>query len=162
MKLFLVHLASLAVMLHMAFGCHWHHGLGAAGACAHQSRPSACCLVQETEHDSECDEDHADQDHEHHHGDHEDVDAPLTLAFDSDGAGHGHHHSCCQDDGCNLIKVVQYEFTSLDFVARYLGGAEDSSILGADAARSLCDPFPDCRCFAPNVRAHLLLGVQLI
>lgn len=162
MKLFLVHLASLAVMFHMTFGCHWHHGLGAADACNHQSSLSTSCHVGETGHETESDEDHAV--HEHHDGEHEDADTPLTLAFCNDGADHDHDHQhfCCQDDGCSVIKVVKYKFSSLELIARYLGGANDLAILKSATASFPIDPFPDYRLYAPNVRAHLLLGVQLI
>ena len=131
MKLILVHLASLAVMFHMAFGCHWHHGLGAADACNHQSSLSACSRVSDIEHGLGSDDDHGGHDHEHHHDDHDDADTPLTLALDNDGADHDHdqHHSCCQDDGCSLIKVVKFKYTPLNFVTRYLDGAEDLAIL---------------------------------
>ena len=160
MKLILVHLASLAVMFHMAFGCHWHHGLGAADACNHQSSLSACSHVSDIEHGLGSDDDHGDHDHEHHHDNH---DTPLTLALDIDGADHDHdHHSCCRDDGCSLIKVVKFKYTPLNFVTRYLSGAEDLAILKSASASFPVDPSPDCRLYAPSVRAHLLLGVQLI
>ena len=133
-------------MFHMALGCHWHHGLGTAGSCNHQSNVSACC-----------------HEHDHQGCEHEDADTPLTLAYDNDGADQNHdHHACCQDDSCSLFRVVKYKFPSLDFLTRYLNGAEDFAILKSASAGLPLDLFPDHGLSAPSVRAHLLFGVQLI
>lgn len=167
MKSFLVHLASIAVMAHMTFGCSWHHGLGAASACAHTNSLSSCCVTSES--DTHDESEHDDQDHDgHEHGDHQSGDhghdeLPLSdSTFDHEDQNSDHNHSCCSDDGCHVIKVVKYKFTSFNFVTQYLGGAEDSTILQAASTGVAIDPFPDCTASAPKVRAHLLLGVQLI
>ncbi|QEG22078.1 hypothetical protein [Mariniblastus fucicola] len=159
MKSFLVHLASIAVMAHMIFGCSWHHGLSAASGCDHTGLVSSCCFTSESD---------SHDDHEHEHGDHVAGDQsqgewPLPEStFDHNGQDSEHNHFCCSDDGCNVIKVVKYQFTSFDFLTQYLGGAEDSAILKAASSAFAIDPFPDFCSFAPQMRAHLLLGVQLI
>ena len=167
MKSFLVHLASIAVMAHMTFGCSWHHGLGAASACTHTNSLSSCCVTSES--DSHDESEHDDHDHDgHEHGDHDSGDQghnelPVSdSTFDHEDQNSDHNHFCCSDDGCNVIKVVKYQFTSFDFVTLYLGGAEDSAILNAASTGFAIDPFPDGMTSAPKVRAHLLLGVQLI
>lgn len=168
MKSFLVHLASIAVMAHMTFGCSWHHGMGAASACNHPSSLSSCCITGDA--DSHDESEHEDHDHDgHEHGDHDSGEQghdelPLSdSTFDHKDQGSNQNHFCCSDDGCNVIKVVNYKFTSLDFVTQYLGGVADSAIHKASAASGFAiDPFPECMASAPKVRAHLLLGVQLI
>ena len=165
MKSFLVHLASIAVMAHMTFGCSWHHGLGAASACTHSNSWSSCCVTSES--DSHDESEHDDHDgHEHgHHGSGEQGHDELPLSdstFDHKDQNSSQNHFCCSDDSCNVIKIVKYKFNSLDFVTQYLGGAEDSAILQAASTGFATDPFPDCTASAPKVRAHLLLGVQLI
>ena len=167
MNSFLVHLASIAVMAHMTFGCSWHHGLGTASACNHTNSLSSCCVTSES--DSHDESGHDDHDHDgHEHGDHKSGDEghnelPVSdSTFDHEDQGSNQHHFCCSDDGCNVIKVVKYKFNSLDFVTQYLGGVADSAILQAASTGFAVDPFPDCLASAPKVRAHLLLAVQLI
>lgn len=158
MKSILVHIASLAVMVHMTFGCNMHHGLGSANACFNQNAMSTCC--------SSVDVEHADDGHDHdshEHGDHDNEFPESDSTFDSEKSSHGNNHLCCPDDGCVVTKVVKFVFISLDFSTAYLGGAEDAAI-----ASTLSFPgtsisrFPDCNCLAPKMRSHLLLNVQLI
>jgi hypothetical protein len=158
MKSFLVHLASLAVMFHMTFGCNWHHGLGSAHACTNQTALSCCPsdtsqLVENDDHDHDYDG--------HEHGDH-DSDLPLTSNFDGDNSDRDRSHFCCQDDGCNVAKVVKFVYAPMDFSTAYLGGAENSAIAQPLVPGFTVDPFPDCKCLALKMRTHLLLGVQLI
>ena len=166
MKSFLLHLASIAVMAHMTFGCSWHHGLGAASACNHANSMSSCCITNDADsHDESEHHDHDGHEHgDHDSGEHGQNELPLSEStFDYEDQGSGQNHFCCSDDGCNVIKVVKYKFNSLDFVTQYLGGIADSAILKATAASGFSiGPFPDCTTSAPKVRAHLLLGVQLI
>jgi hypothetical protein len=142
--------------------------MGAASACNHASALSSCCITGDA--DSHDESEHEDHDHDgHEHGDHDSGEQghdelPFSdSTFDHEDRGSSQNHFCCSDDGCNVIKVVKYKFNSLDFVTQYLGGVTDSAIFKASAASSFAiDPFPDCTASAPKVRAHLLLGVQLI
>lgn len=158
MKSFLVHLASLAVMVHMTFGCNWHHGLGSTHACTNQSALSCCSSDANNSADRE---DHEDG---HEHGDHDhDSELPRTTTFDGDESSDSHSHFCCQDDGCNVTKVVKFVFKPLDFSTPYLGGAEDLAVAQLAAyPGSVIDPLPDCKCFAQKVRSHLQFSIQLI
>ncbi len=158
MKSFLVHIASLAVMVHMTFGCSWHHGLGSANACANQDTLSTCCSSVEGE--------HADSGHDHDGHEHGVCDAEfpeLESALGAEEPTHGHNHLCCQDDGCKLIKLVKFVYGPLDFSTTYLGGAENAAVATTMSyPGSSVNPFPDCNCLAPKMRSHLLLGKQLI
>jgi len=165
MKSFLVHLASIAVMVHMTFGCSWHHGLAAASECSHTDSLSSCCVTVEPDsHDESGHDDHDGHERADHDCDdksHEKSSLPDST-FDHGDQDSDHNHFCCSDDGCNVIKVVKFKFTLFDSLTQYLGGAEASAILQAASTGFAIDPFPDCVFFAPNVRAHLILGVQLI
>ena len=157
MVITIIHIASLAVMVHMTFGCNWHHGFGSAHACENQNSLSYCCASNENDSASELVDVH-DCDG---HGDHDhDSDLPLRSTFDADDSEHNHSHLCCQDDGCHVIKAVKYVFTPLDFSISYLGGVEKAAI--AKASVFTVDRFPDCRFAALKIRSHLLFAVQLI
>ena len=97
------------------------------------------------------------------------LDAELEIlpesdsTFDSEKSSHGNNHLCCQDDCCNVIKLVKFLYVPLDFSTAYLGGAEDAAIANTSSfPGTSVNPFPDCNCLAPKMRSHLLLGVQLI
>jgi hypothetical protein len=158
MKSFLVHIASLAVMVHMMFGCNMHHGLGSANACVNQNAISTCCSSVEGEpaddgHDHDC----------HEHGDHDTEFPESDSTFDADKSSHGHSHLCCQDDGCNVIKLAKFVYVPLDFSRVYLGGAENAAIAETSSYPGYSvNPFPECNCLAPKMRSHLLFAVQLI
>ena len=113
MKSFLVHLASIAVMVHMTFGCSWHHGLAAASACSHTDSLSSCCVTVEP--DSHDESGHDDHDYDaHEHADHDcddeshDESSLSDSTFDRGDQDSDNNHFCCSDDGCNVIKVVKY------------------------------------------------------
>ena len=141
MKSFLVHLASIAVMVHMTFGCSWHHGLAAASACSHTDSLSSCCVTVEP--DSHDESGHDDHDYDaHEHADHDcddeshDESSLSDSTFDRGDQDSDNNHFCCSDDGCNVIKVVKFKLTLFDSVTQYLGGAEASAILQSFSNRS--------------------------
>ena len=146
-------------MVHMTFGCNMHHGLGSANACVNQNAMSTCCSSVNVEHTA--DGGHAHDCHEH--GDHDSELPELDSTFDSEKSSHGNNHQSCQDDGCNAVKLVKFVFVPLDLSTAYLGGAEDAAIAcTASYPGTSANLFPDCNCLSPNVRSHLLLGIQLI
>ena len=101
--------------------------------------------------------------HENGHGEdgHHDESPASTLIIGVDvDSDHRHDHSACNDDRCQIIRVVTPVFNSAVFLVEYLGGIESISV--PDAATysgSTYDPFPDCPLAATGVRSHLLLGV---
>jgi hypothetical protein len=156
MNSLLVKLASTAVMIHMTLGCHWHHGLGVQ-ACEDQC-PVSVCNHHEVEF-GECDNG------AHEHGD-RDYDHPIGNQATNNNMcnnNSGHCHFGCQDDGCNATKLVKFEFWPAEFSLQYFCGAENAALVASQAcAGNDIDPFPDCSHTETSVRAHLLLGVQLL
>ncbi len=151
MQSFLVHLASVAVMIHLTFGCSLHHGIG-NHACISQCAKSGC-----DRHDdlrlSQCN----DAYHEH------DERQPLTdsepvVADDCDNHSHGHQQ--CHDDGCQITQFVKFDFSSIDFSFQYLCVAENAAIVGSQTGRAFADSrFTDFEHTVPHLRAHLMVGV---
>lgn len=152
----LVRAASIAVMLHMAIGCSWHHGISPASACNDACTSSSCHYTAEEKptigccHDHDGHDDHSkDSDPEKESG-HDGPDAPAN-------------HLCCCDDGCNAIQAVEFVFDALDFSTAYMGGTGNSVIIEAALNPNvLVDPFPDCSNTAQKLRTHLLLNVQIL
>lgn len=159
MKSFLVHFAIIAVMVHMTFGCSWHHGFGSAHACTSQNSLSNCCS------NSKNPSVRKDSDHDgHHHCDDEHESPSSKSTFDlDDHSSHNPLHPGCQDDGCTVIKTVRFVFSPLDFSVAYLGGAENSAITNnTENSGITVNPYPDYSGMARNLRTHLLLGVQIL
>ena len=149
MQSLLVKIASFAVMLHMTFGCSMHHGLG-NNACAHQNE-TACEHVA----------DHGEGHDEHDDDDH-DSDLPSSLPVAENS--HDFNHSDCCDDGCNVTQSVSFAFQSLDFSVPYLGGADTLALVERQTLGGFYtgEPVPDDVFPRGSVRAHLLLGVQIL
>lgn len=155
-------------MLHMTFGCSWHHGFGNAHACMNQGLPSVCNHENKTA-EADCGGDEHNRAHEEHaHGEHEHqhqeqrqptVDE-LKIATACDRSDHDHGHADCQDDSCTVTQNAKPVAVPGDFMVEYLGGVESSSIADASIiSGSVGDPFPDCSNTLPALRTHLLLGV---
>jgi len=145
-------------MFHMTFGCNWHHGVGTA-ACASQCSSMACNDDDKTgsngcgASDRECRE--HDMDHEQ---------GPEPAPNDSvNGAGKSRNHSSCQDDSCDVTEFLKFVFLQLDFSTQYLGGTGSSAITGSQNNGGFgFDPFPDRSYLPTGLRAHLVLGVQIL
>jgi len=153
MQSLLVKIASFAVMVHMTFGCSMHHGLG-NNACAHQHE-TAC--------EHEGDSSHHDEDHDHDdHHQHDDQPLDSKLVGDVDETSHGSHAGCC-DDGCNVTQSVPFVFKSLDFSVPYLGGVDTLALIERQTLGVYNgEPVADDAFPRGSVRAHLLLGVQIL
>lgn len=154
MHSFLVHLASIAVMVHMTFGCSLHHGMG-NHACVSKCASLSC--------DDHADSHSVDGDHAHHEhdGDQPVSDSELVLTDGCDDHSHNHQH--CHDDGCQVTPTVKFVFSSFDFNFQYLCTAEIAALAGSQTGRAFSiDRLTDFKHTVPHLRAHLMLGVLTI
>ena len=154
MQSILIKLTSVAVMLHMTFGCNWHHGVG-THACTVQCSTITCS----------------------HHGhdyiscSHENVDhtrdnklplGPISASQDN-GRSQRHGHFGCDDDRCKVTQSFKFVYIPCDFSSEYLGGAESIALIHCQARTIInLDRIPDGAHTETAVRAHLLLGVQIL
>ena len=152
MKSLLVKIASVAVMLHMTFGCSMHHGFGNT-ACAHQHETA--CDHESDKHDEEH---HGHHDHEHH-----DQLPDSEPAGDIDEKSQAPCHADCSNDGCHVTQFVQFKFQALDFSVPYFGSVDALALVESQSCRGFdVDPFPDPIHARANMRAHLQFGVQIV
>lgn len=158
-KSVLLRAASFAVMLHMAFGCSWHHGFSAANACNDTCMSSDCQTGVKPKPSHDCCHDHEDlEDSENEPKASDPCNQKEHNEPDSPG-----NHLCCCDDGCNAIPTVEFAFASIDFSTACPGGSGFTAIVGASPNSSLLvDPFPDSAYLTLKLRMHLAIGVQLI
>jgi hypothetical protein len=156
MQSLLVHLASIAVMVHMTFGCSLHHGIG-SHACVNQCANMGC-----DHHDDAHSYQGDDSSHEHEHDEHQplsDSEPVLTVGFDNQS----HDHQHCHDDSCNVTQFVKFAFSSIDFNFQYLCVAENAALAGSQTGRAFSiDRLSDFKHTKPHLRAHLMLGVLTI
>jgi hypothetical protein len=86
-----------------------------------------------------------------------------ALCAECHRGNHEHRHSVCRDDGCFFIEPHDFDFAAVVDFQEYLGGALTVAL--SDPAEFDSDSFEapsSCGKFAPHVRAHLLLCVQLL
>lgn len=152
MNSILVQLATLAVMIHMTFGCLWHHGFGTDGCRSD---------VHQAEHDH--------SGHEHAHCQQPQLTHQLDRGStdwlaEFDGTGDPVSHDHCQDDGCIATRVAEYQLPLVAWVGFYLVGAENDFLTrrGGQPAARFSHQGKLRRAIAEPLRAHLLLGKLLI
>ncbi len=168
MKTLLTQLAQLTVMLHMALGCAWHHGVSGAGCCVRKSG-----LIVEGAHHEVC-------------AQHGPCGDPLvTVADSADECRHAvgdresgsesegcrsqyeqeeSNHRGCHGDRCSVQSSMRFDLRDLAMKLLGLIFAIDATIQGTSpdfkaAGRAVvsADHVLDM-----GVRAHLLYGVLLL
>ena len=158
MRQLFIQFANLTVMVHMAFGCAWHHGITASHTCIARKtclagkatvksscagKPDSCrsktnCCGVSATHIQETVGQNAGHDydgHEHGEQDHQ-VDAACTGRFYFSGTSavpgcdgnHSHDHSTCQNDRCSFKPVVAFDLQQLVDVDEYRGCASATVI----------------------------------
>ncbi len=161
MQALLIKLANITVMIHMALGCAWHHGLAFPYACD----ASSVYVESDCDHDAhQCggDNDHHDQlcPEDHHENL---IDGELVCVPEC-GGNHPHDHSTCQDDRCSFSQSNDNAHEYIVDLNEYLGGVGTEAI----AVRShnwAENSFENGRSgphAAPDLRAHLLLCVLIL
>ena len=154
MQFLLAKFATLAVMLHMACGCVWHHGLVGSHPCIKDVFGDSCCDHQLEIHD------HVDGAcHAHQPFAELSLPEPSVNCDDLNCAP----HFCCQDDRCQYFQVVDFDCDALSESAEYLDGILNVSVKTASDFPVDQWQLPDfCQRLAPPLRAHLYLCVQLL
>lgn len=161
MQALLIKLANITVMIHMALGCAWHHGLASPHAC----NASGVSVESDCDHEtSQCDGDSGHHDQQCPGDDHQrPFDGELVCAPGCDG-NHPHDHSTCRDDRCSFNQTNVNDRDYIVDLNEYLGGVCTEVI----AVRSHIEPeksFENVRSgpnAAPDLRAHLLLCVLIL
>ena len=155
MKLFLVHITNLAVVMHLTFGCNWHHGINSGVCCSDQNAMVAECCPTEIEPEPSCcdhDESHAPSSRHY---------VPPQSCVDQQKSSTEHGHFACVDDGCEFNTVTKLEFDPIDFSAAFFDCYE--SLASANKCGTARFEFPpDFNRSALKLRPHLILGVQLL
>ncbi|MFT7633745.1 MAG: hypothetical protein ACI87E_004803 [Mariniblastus sp.] len=161
MNSLLVKIALIAVMLHMTFGCSWHHGSG-AHACQNQCDSFDCQHGNSTtvETSSCCGQDHGDHNFEF---------KANTPELPNAGVPCNQHddHAACHHDHCDLATTAKYEIITIDLSTEYMGGATSDSLVAVGRGsrhRTGFNRAPNSNTYhhAPRLRTHLLLGVLVV
>ncbi len=158
MKLFLVHIANLAVVMHLTFGCNWHHGMNSIHKCsANDVSVSECCSA-EIESEPACCDHESDEPQQSEK-------QPSSIVCVVDEIHHEssneHCHHGCTDDGCDFNTVVRLEFCPIDFSTAYICGHDCLAVQSFRLSLGFESP-PDNSFCALKLRPHLFLGVQLL
>jgi len=164
MKPFLEHLACMAVMVHMTFGCSWHHGIGSASACDNPNGLISCCGSIHSDSDEQvvCPELFEYGHTCHVHVDHDSGLSGVSGLDLFDSNRHGNSHLCCHDDGCVFLRLVEFQFIDIDFLTPYFGFVETLAILTPSSLNPLASYSEFFEVYTPKVRTHLLNCVQII
>ncbi len=166
MKRFLVHFANLAVMIHMAFGCFWHHGF--AATCTHDAVHVECLETATTVKPdaSDCCNSpaHSAEDSENHVPENGVLQKEDTYPVANSPLDHGHDHLGCCDDGCNALITSEFNVQSFHFVSLNAWIAVvPSVVMEIKVGRDTRPEFlPTNARLAPKVRSHLAKSVQLV
>ena len=159
MQALLIKFANVTVMVHMALGCAWHHGLASHHACTAKSIPvTACC----EHHSSPCEDGEGDSDD---HDGHRQIPSGDSLATESGCDGHHpHDHSTCQSDRCAFYKTSSSDSEQIIVLVKYLNGiCSDSIVVRSDAWPQKQSGLLSSGATAPLcLRAHLYLCVLII
>lgn len=176
MQSYLVKTTILIAMIHMAIGCAWHHGFGYPHACASSCGASSatvsllCAKGNDSAATTHCASTAMDLccDHPAITPSDTDLDRTLLGAEYVGGECTTHqqqipHPIVCDDDRCSFTKVNCFDCGVFCEFREYLGGSlrlNADSDLGSPAVA--VSSFPCCHRTAPGLRAHLVLGIQLL
>lgn len=167
MKRILVHLANLAVMIHMAFGCFWHHGF--AATCNHDVVHVDCSETVTTVRPEANDCCHSHDHSAEHSENHIPENGLLQTEEDAypvanSPLDHGHDHLGCCDDGCNALITSEFKVENFHFVTLNAWIAVVPSVVMEIKVGSSSRPevLPPNARLAPKVRSHLAKSVQLV
>ena len=167
MQTLLIKFATLAVMFHMTFGCSWHHGLGGRHTCLSknvtslsknvtslgQAISSSCC-----DHGNPCSAQKGSDREKFPESD------SLIDFHDDHSGGPGHGHFLCQDDHCTYVQTGSSFDYDVLFSLRL--SLDEIVISSTETEWTSIDTLAQSRLFGSRlemgVRAHLLLGVQIL
>ena len=175
-------------MVHMAFGCAWHHGIAATHTCiagkatvqsscageANSCRSkTSCCGASSTHNQRIVDQNSGHGDCGHDHGEKkQQVDTGYSDKYDFAGVSaepgcagnHSHDHSTCQNDRCSFKRVVAFDLQRLVDVDEYHGCTSATTIQlnSVRVSSKTLGRFLPSRSIAPEMRAHLYLCVMIL
>jgi hypothetical protein len=157
---YLVKSATILAMLHMVFGCAWHHGLKHPQSCITGNVAWDCCQHEQDDPDHSLrSESSAEQ---HDHGMAYSNGNEYRIGHPGECEQHQPSHGVCQDDRCIFTLSTNADDESAGQLQICHGGiwhcpiATHSPLLNSQRRQ------PGCSGIAQGMRAHLFLTVQII
>jgi hypothetical protein len=166
------HFAILTVMMHMTFGCAWHHGLSTPHHCHADSAHSALDVDEPTQSNDDghccgCSHSTAGSEDLIHSA----IDSSTTwnspnesaLTLGCDSGDHSHDHATCRNDRCVFKETCCEEFIRhLEFNQMLQSMILNSTKPVDEFHAGFAFDNGAIKNVAPGMRAHLYFGVLIL
>lgn len=163
----LVKLATLITMFHMALGCAWHHGMGAAHGCQSDCHHSATARQSTDALPSQSDSFRSGMQHccDHHLQAMDPVRINPVVAESTERTDESRFPQpvACHDDRCSFKESSRFDCDVLDGVTAHLSGAQSYDATAEPVFPTMVlRPVCHSNRLAPGLRVHLVFCVHLV